>query len=162
MPAGSFRGRPQSSHLTALNLSPGTHAYLCGPPAFMTAIQRALLDTGVQAGRIHIEAFGAAQHPASTRAPHPPASEPPDGIPVTFASAALTVNWSPAQGTLLELAEACDVPVPWSCRSGVCHRCQTGIIAGDVRYDPPPIDPPPGGAVLVCCATPQDTVVLDL
>jgi hypothetical protein len=23
--------------------------------------------------------------------------------------------------SLLELAEACDVPVRWSCRAGVCH-----------------------------------------
>ncbi len=28
--------------------------------------------------------------------------------------------------SLLELAEACDVPVRWSCRAGVCHNCEVG------------------------------------
>ena len=28
----------------------------------------------------------------------------------------------PMNASLLELAEACDVPVRWSCRAGVCHQ----------------------------------------
>jgi hypothetical protein len=36
----------------------------------------------------------------------------------------------------LELAEACDVPVRWSCRTGVCHTCECGLISGSVKYDP--------------------------
>jgi len=55
----------------------------------------------------------------------------------------------------LELAESCDVPADWSCRTGVCHRCQTALIAGQVTYDPAPVDPlGPGRS---CCAVPDPT-----
>jgi ferredoxin len=63
---------------------------------------------------------------------------------------------------LLELAEACDVPVRWSCRTGVCHTCMTGLIGGSVIYDPEPLERPAPGSVLVCCAQPNAGVTLDL
>jgi ferredoxin len=63
---------------------------------------------------------------------------------------------------LLELAEACDVPVRWSCRTGVCHTCETDLLGGAVVYEPEPIDAPPAGRVLICSAQPTDDVVLDL
>ena len=37
---------------------------------------------------------------------------------------------------LLELAEARDVPVRWSCQTGVCHTCMTGLIDGPITYNP--------------------------
>ena len=62
----------------------------------------------------------------------------------------------------LELAEACDVPVRWSCRTGVCHTCETTLIAGDLKYNPEPVEPPADGSALICCSQPSDDVVLDL
>ncbi len=47
----------------------------------------------------------------------------------------------------LGLAEACDVPVRWSCRTGVCHTCETGLVAGSVIYNPDPVDAPADGNV---------------
>ena len=32
---------------------------------------------------------------------------------------------------LLDFAEACDVPVGFGCRTGVCHNCESGVLAGD-------------------------------
>ena len=58
------------------------------------------------------------------RRTRPPAS-PADGPLVAFARSGLTVRWDPGYASLLELAEACDVPVRWSCRTGVCHTCET-------------------------------------
>jgi ferredoxin len=54
------------------------------------------------------------------------------------------------------------VPVQWSCRTGVCHTCETGLVAGDVDYEPEPVEPPAAGNVLVCCARPVDEVVVEL
>jgi len=63
---------------------------------------------------------------------------------------------------LLELAEVCEVPVRWSCRTGVCHNCESGLISGSVLYQPDPLDPPAEGNVLICCSRPKDDLVLDL
>ncbi len=81
---------------------------------------------------------------------------------VTFARSGLNVNWSPDYRTLLELAEMCDVPTRFSCRSGVCHTCVTGIVAGTTRYTQPPLEEPSEATVLICCAAPEEDVVLDL
>ena len=70
--------------------------------------------------------------------------------------------WSDDFGSLLELAEACDVPVRWSCRTGVCHNCETTLVAGAVDYDPDPVEPPAEGSALICCSRPHDDLVLDL
>jgi ferredoxin len=63
---------------------------------------------------------------------------------------------------LPDLAEACDVPVGFGCRNGVCHNCESGLLAGAVTYDPDPLEPPPEGRVLVCCSTPSTELALDL
>ena len=81
---------------------------------------------------------------------------------IEFARSDVTVPWSHDYASLLELAEACDVPVRWSCRTGVCHNCETGLIAGSVDYDPDPVDGPPDGSVLICCSQPRENIALDL
>jgi ferredoxin len=63
---------------------------------------------------------------------------------------------------VLELAEACDVPVRWSCRTGVCHSCETALVEGAVNYAPDPIDAPGDGNVLICCSQPRGDIVVDL
>ncbi len=65
-------------------------------------------------------------------------------------------------GSILELAEACDVPVRWSCRTGVCHNCESGLISRTVGYAREPLDQPAAGNVLVCCSQPRRDVVIDL
>lgn len=63
---------------------------------------------------------------------------------------------------MLEFAEACDVPARWSCRTGVCHNCETALLAGDVDYTLEPLEPPAAGNVLLCVSTPRNDVVIDL
>jgi ferredoxin len=78
--------------------------------------------------------------------PRPP--QPPGTGPlILFSRSKLSVPWDPASGSLLELTEACDVPVSFGCRSGACHYCQSGWVIGKVSYQPePPEQPPPGCA----------------
>ena len=99
---------------------------------------------------------------AAARPPHPPAGEPGDGPEVAFARSGLTVRWASGYGSLLELAEACDVPVRWSCRTGVCHTCETDLLSGAVSYAPDPVDEPAAGSTLICCSQPSSNLVLDL
>ena len=161
-------GRLSAPVLTALNLSPNADAYLCGPAAFMAEVSAALAGLGVAGTRIHTEIFGAAppQTPGiaavAARPPHPPAGEPGDGPDIAFARSGLTVRWDRRYASLLELAEACDVPVRWSCRTGVCHTCETALMAGTISYAPDPVDDPADGSALICCSQPRGDLVLDL
>jgi ferredoxin-NADP reductase/MOSC domain-containing protein YiiM len=142
--------------------------YLCGPPAFMDDLAAGLAAWGVSGTRIHTELFGARPSKipgiaaATGRPPHAPAGPAGTGPLVSFARSGLNVRWAPAFQSLLELAEACDVPVRWSCRTGVCHSCETGLISGAVGYRPAPIDPPAAGNTLICCGQPQGDIVIDL
>ena len=113
-----------------------------------------------RSGRQRAVTPGIAATPA--RAPHPPVGQPGNGPTIAFARSDLTVPWSTDYGTLLELAESCDVPVRWSCRTGVCQTCETTLIAGDVDYSPDPVEPPTEGSVFICCSQPHDDIVLDL
>jgi len=81
---------------------------------------------------------------------------------IAFARSSLTVPWDQRYASLLELAEACDVPVRWSCRTGVCHTCETALLSGTVGYTPDPVEEPAGGSVLICCSQPRGDLVLDL
>ena len=161
-------GRVSGDVLAALAVPTDADAYVCGPSAFMADVIGALTRLGVDRAHLHTEVFGAGE--ASTPgvaarplpAPHPPAGAPGPGPEVTFARVGLTVPWRDDVASLLELAEACDVPTRWSCRTGICHSCEAGLLGGSVSYDPQPVDPPADGNVLVCCAVPRDDVVIDL
>ena len=141
--------------------------YLCGPAAFLRELTAGLAAWGVAADHIHTEIFGTLDSitpgmKGETHAPHLPAEPAGFGPQVSFARSGLTLPWNAKYQSLLELAEACDVPVRWSCRTGVCHTCETALIGGDVDYDPEPLDPPAKGDALVCCSRPRGEVILDL
>jgi ferredoxin-NADP reductase len=143
--------------------------YLCGPSSFLSDLKAGLTAWGVPPDRIHSEIFsgGPSLTPgvvsAPARPPHQPAGTPGTGPLVSFARSGIAVRWRPAEDlSLLELAEACDVPVRWSCRTGVCHNCESGLISGSVAYQPDPLDPPAEGNVLICCSRPQGDVVIDI
>jgi ferredoxin-NADP reductase/MOSC domain-containing protein YiiM len=164
----SRTGRLDLHALEALGLPTDATAYLCGPSAFMTDIGDALVTIGLAADHIHTEVFGAqsAINPglvATTRpAPHQPPGPTGSGPRITFGRSGLTVAWRDADASILELAETCDVPTRWSCRTGVCHTCQTLIISGSVRYDPSPLEAPPPGSILTCCSRPDTDLTLEL
>jgi ferredoxin-NADP reductase/MOSC domain-containing protein YiiM len=141
--------------------------YLCGPSSFLQNMRDGLRNWGVLAGNVHTEVFGSLEAITPGMAqvvhtPHLPQGSPGSGPPVSFARSGITAAWDPKFANLLELAEACDVPVRWSCRTGVCHTCMTGLIAGSVTYNPEPLERPAPGNVLVCCSQPNAAVTLDL
>jgi ferredoxin-NADP reductase len=162
------RGHLTLSLLQPLHLPQAADFYLCGPPALLAELTAGLQSWGVPYSRIHSETFGteSAVTPgiaaAALKTPHPPAGGPGDGPKISFTRSGLSVPWNPRFQSLLEFAEACDVPVRWSCRSGVCHMCESGMIDGEVRYDPEPLEKPADGNVLLCCSTPLSATELDL
>ena len=142
--------------------------YLCGPPAFLHDLTAGLLAWGVADHQVHSEVFGAgkAMTPGvlnpSQAAPHPPDGPAGSGPIMSFARSGLSVPWNEKFSSLLDFAEACDVPVRWACRTGVCHTCESGLLSGNVTYQPEPLDPAAPGSLLICCSQPQDDLVLDL
>jgi ferredoxin-NADP reductase len=142
--------------------------YMCGPPAFMADLMAGLTAWGVAPNRIHSELFGAGPMftpgiaASAPKAPHLPPGAVGAGPLVSFARSGLNVRCGPDVQSILELAEACDVPVRWSCRAGVCHNCETALIAGSVEYGTEPVEPPADGNVLICCSKPKDDIVIDL
>jgi ferredoxin-NADP reductase/MOSC domain-containing protein YiiM len=142
--------------------------YLCGPPSFLRDLTAGLKTWGADSTRIHTEVFGPETPitpgiaPSSHPPVHPPAGKPGAGPQISFTRSGLTVSWDSRFASLLELAEGCDVPAQWSCRTGVCHTCECALIGGTVQYQPDPLEPPAAGNVLICCSTPSGDVEIDL
>jgi ferredoxin-NADP reductase/MOSC domain-containing protein YiiM len=160
-------GHIDTALLEKIGVSQGSDFYLCGPTSFLQNMRDGLRNWGVLAGNVHTEIFGSldAITPGMAQVdhtPHLPPGPAGSGPPVSFARSGITAAWDPKFGSLLELAEACDVPVRWSCRSGVCHTCMTGLIGGSIIYNPEPLEMPAPGNVLVCCSQPNAAVALDL
>jgi ferredoxin-NADP reductase/MOSC domain-containing protein YiiM/ferredoxin len=162
-------GRLSRAVLDTVGVPRDADVYLCGPTRFMADMKEALAAAGLAPERIHEEIFngGESMTPgvvgAATRAPHLPKDDADTGPLVSFARSGIAAHWkASAYGSILELAEACDVPVRWSCRTGVCHSCESGLVSGDVVYRPEPLEQPAAGNLLVCCSLPVHDVVIDL
>lgn len=161
-------GRITGGALEKLGMPREADFYLCGPNAFMNDMASWLTALGVPGERVHAEIFGASKAitpgiaESAHVSPHPTEGPAGSGPRVSFVRSGLNVRWSPKYASLLEFAEACDVPVRWSCRTGVCHMCESGLISGNVAYQPEPLDAPAKGNLLICCSRPQGDVVIDL
>ena len=160
-------GRVDVPLLERLGVPRDADFYLCGPAAFLEGMRAGLASWGAAAERVHAETFGGLGGftpgiAETAHKPHSPEGEPGTGPMVSFARSGVSAAWSGRFGSLLEMAEACDVPVRWACRTGVCHTCMTGLIGGTVRYAPEPLERPAAGNVLVCCSQPEANVILDL
>jgi ferredoxin-NADP reductase/MOSC domain-containing protein YiiM len=166
--AHAAAGRLSGKALAGLAIPPSASAYICGPASFMTDMREALTAIGLDQAAIHTELFGALAsiNPGVTgqvsRPPHQPPGPPGSGPLVTFARSGITVGFGDGWPSVLDLADACDVPTRWSCRSGVCHTCVTPLLSGDITYSPSPLEPPADGQVLICCARPGTDIVLDM
>jgi ferredoxin-NADP reductase len=143
--------------------------YLCGPARFMADMKETLAALGVAPKRIHAEIFNGSESRtpgvvgAATSTPHLPKDDASTGPLVSFARSGIAAHWkASAYQSILELAEACDVPVRWACRTGVCHNCESGLVSGAVANGPEPLDKPADGNLLICCSQPIGDVVIDL
>jgi ferredoxin-NADP reductase/MOSC domain-containing protein YiiM len=165
---GVRAGRLTPEVISGLGLPADANAYVCGPEAFMDDVTAALAGAGIAGARLHTERFGSRSpiNPgvvgADAPRPHQPPGPPGAGPAVTFSRTGLTTAWSDRYASVLELAEACDVPTQWSCRTGVCHTCATAVLSGEAAYVTPPLEPPGDDELLICSALPTADLVVDL
>jgi ferredoxin-NADP reductase/MOSC domain-containing protein YiiM/ferredoxin len=166
--AHAVRGRITKEALASLKIPTGAGGYVCGPASFMADIRDALTTLGVDQAAIHTELFGALAsiNPGLTgqtrRPPHEPPGPRGTGPMVTFARSGIATPFDGDRHSILDLADACDVPTRWSCRTGVCHTCVTPLLSGDISYQPDPLEAPADGQVLICCSRPTTDIVLDM
>ena len=161
-------GHLDISLLDRLGVSRSADFYLCGPPSFLRGFSEGLKTWGADPTRVRSEIFGPEESitpgikPSVRPRVHAPSGPPGSGPQISFARSGLSVPWNARFTSLLELAEACDVPVRWSCRSGVCHTCESVLLGGTVAYQPAPLEPPTEGNLLLCCSQPSSDVQVDL
>jgi ferredoxin-NADP reductase/MOSC domain-containing protein YiiM/ferredoxin len=162
-------GRLSRSVFDEVGVPREANVYICGPNRFMADMKETLAALGVTSERIHSELFNGGESltpgvvGAASRTPHLPDGDADTGPLVSFARSGIAAHWkASAYPSILELAEACDVPVRWSCRTGVCHNCESGLVSGAVAYGPEPLDQPADGNLLICCSQPTSDVVIDL
>jgi ferredoxin-NADP reductase/MOSC domain-containing protein YiiM/ferredoxin len=161
-------GRISIETIMAAGIPVDADYYICGPDRFMKDLSAGLVARGTPPEQVAMEVFGAAAVrlppglDGDRLAPHVPSGAPGPGPEVTFSRSSLTANWDPSYGNLLEFAEACDVPVNFGCRNGVCHLCESGLLTGDTEYVIEPLEAPDAEHVLMCCAAPASEVTLEL
>jgi len=161
-------GRVSIETITGAGVPLDADYYLCGPDPFMRSLSAALAARGTAPEHVAIEVFGATAVTfapgldGERPAPHAPSGPAGTGPTVTFGRSNLALPWDASYGNLLELAEACDIPVSFGCRIGVCHSCETGLLTGAFTYVNEPLEPPDGDRVLLCCAQPAGEITLEL
>ena len=159
-------GRLSVPALDRLGVPREAEFYVCGPASFLAGFSSSLKQWGVEPRHIHSEAFGPGEGftpgIAARENPESPISLAGPGSTVSFVRSGVTGAWSGQFQSLLELAEACRVPVGWSCRTGVCHSCESALVSGAIQYEPMPLDPPADGNILICCSRPCGDIEINL
>ncbi len=139
---------------------PNAEFYLCGPPAFMKSNYDGLIEWGANPDDVHFEAFGPASIVPAQKGTDE-ALQTPVAIPVQFRKSEVTLNWN-GQQSLLELAEANQIPVDSGCRAGSCGSCSVALLRGQVEY-PAGVNPACSpGQCLLCIAKPKEPLELDV
>ncbi|MGB5713067.1 MAG: 2Fe-2S iron-sulfur cluster-binding protein [Waterburya sp.] len=144
------------------NGSANAEYFLCGSPAFMDSIRAGLRELDVPEDQVFFESFGGGKTKGKS-ATAPKTEGAVNSAEIVFADSNKTLTWTPANGTLLEFAEANGINPDYSCRQGVCQTCTCQINEGEVEYLESPASDLDVGSVLICISKPKtNKVVLDL
>lgn len=143
---------------------------ICGPTPMMNAMEQMLRGEGVPAEQIRSERFETAVAAALLNSRSPdraegagsPAAARAGTCQITFAASGRTATASGSQ-TLLEVAETEGIPIPSSCRSGVCQACRTLLSQGDADCRSSVLDPGDrdAGFILPCVTWATTDCVLE-
>jgi ferredoxin-NADP reductase/DMSO/TMAO reductase YedYZ heme-binding membrane subunit len=164
------RGRISAEMLTSVapNLTKA-RVHLCGPTEMVEPLKKALREIGVADGQMRSEAFGS---PSGKRADGSTAPMPEDSAAAGNGASKASIRFARSKKsvadvgarTVLELAEAQRIAIPYDCRSGVCGQCKTRLLAGSVAMAvEDALDPldRANGVILACQARCRDDVVVD-
>lgn len=145
-------GRVTADSIDAALIEARARFYLCGPPEMLRDLSAGLETRGVPRFEIFQELFQAAT-PSAEAIPDTPRE-------VHFRRSGRSLRWTPADGSLLDLAEANGLRLPSGCRVGQCESCAVPRLGGDVRHLVPLAVEEPD-ACLTCQAVPLSDLTLD-
>ena len=108
-------------------------AFICGPGAMIDEVEAGLLASGVAAERIHLERFGV---PDSGPAHHVEAGDAPQArVTVIVDGLRREMDFRAEDPSILDVALAAGLDLPFSCKGGVCCTCRARVLEGKVRMD---------------------------
>lgn len=125
--------------------------YLCGPTPMIDSLEEGLQKRGVFAFDIYKEQFVP---------PTPRITSRKSKHKVVFARSGLTVQWTLASGTLLQLGEKHNISMAGGCRAGQCGCCAIKVKEGIVNSltDQTSCEP---GMCLACQSVPASDIIVD-
>ena len=136
--------------------------HVCGPGPMMDAVREMLTELQVPSSQVFTEAFGPAKKKVADKAPMDAPIIAPAAV--TFSSSGVTVP-IPADESILDVAEANDVDIDSSCRSGTCGLCKVKLLQGHVTMevdDGLEVGEQDEGWVLACQAMSTEDLVIDV
>nr|WP_284366203.1 MOSC domain-containing protein [Maritalea porphyrae] len=153
---GAKLGRPDPSKLAEYAKSDKADVHICGPTTFVNSVMAALGSIDFDEEKIFLDTFSSPS--VETEMRPIPASEP---IRVTLQKSDITENWTPADGTLLDFAEARGVVISSNCRAGLCKSCSCKILSGSATR----LVGEEGNdrrQTLVCSSIPSESIILEV
>ncbi|WP_031406141.1 1,2-phenylacetyl-CoA epoxidase subunit PaaE [Thiomonas sp. FB-Cd] len=114
------------------------HAFVCGPYQMNDEAEAALREAGVGAERIHVERFGLPQGQAAAGAVMHSAQAQDAAqskVSIVRDGQRRDVNFRKGDPSILDVAIASGMDLPFSCTSGVCGTCRARLLQGQVRMD---------------------------
>ena len=145
--------------------------FLCGPEEMIETARAALLERGVDPGRIHRELFHVGPSPrrsaAEAHGGQPGAEATGEAADVSILLDGRTSTFPLAAGgqSILDATLAVRADAPYACKNGMCGTCRAKVVEGTVAMDHNYAledDELAAGFVLACQAHPRsDRVTLD-
>ena len=106
--------------------------FICGPGPMMDAAEAALVERGVEHGRIHIERFTAGRPSAALAAEMAQLQQQASGLTMSVTIDGRTRKVAFDGTNILDSARASGLPAPFACKAGVCATCRARVTSGEV------------------------------
>jgi 3-ketosteroid 9alpha-monooxygenase subunit B len=108
--------------------------FVCGPPAFMTLVERAVVAAGASPVRVRIERFTLSTPSPVAQSGTAAGAAPgiPEFIDIELRGEQHRVQYTKGR-TLLQTARDGGLDAPYSCEEGFCGTCASNLLEGRVE-----------------------------
>jgi 3-ketosteroid 9alpha-monooxygenase subunit B len=132
--------------------APDADYYICGPAPFMDTVEKAVIGSGIDGDRVHLERFSVTPTPTSQDNDAPVTTE----VTIQLDRTTVTVPYR-VGNTVLQTARMAGMSAPSSCETGSCGTCIARVVDGSARMhnnDALDDDEVEEGLILTCQSIP--------